>query len=483
MDLDQCYDKFQGSNIMSDYTDDESKFSHNWRKWVKENHPDRKMNVKDAKTKDRITQKFQEMSDCKDKIYNDLYKNKDKSITNTFENLMDEIDQSKISKDEKIANGIELLHMLYNYSNSLLEHAFEQDDYIMIQMVNAIILGLILVTKRFFKLPGNSGSGSGQVGGENETENETGNETGNELLLSRALSSMTFSNPMSFSNSSPTMIPAGVLESQMKQLEVMEKMIEVQQKQRLYDIDIRKAEKRLAAQDIVNDMLIIERDNLKTEHNKNRFDIGVHYITMILGFLMGPFFSYQGYTLLDLTIVDVARILNEGAINMNLKLGNIYDNKSNFITRYILDKTIGFSEIATMSSSQFLKIAKNVQIIISGLLFFAFLAIYMIYISFSGSKGRESIRQVFALYSKTNKIEDKPQRGEDKPQRGGKSKQKGVRSGKKNSPKRINSGPKGPKYKKSGPKHKKSGPKYKKSGPKRRKSGRKLKSGRKGDKR
>jgi len=169
---------------------------------------------------------------------------------------------------------------------------------------------------------------------------------------------------------------------------------------------------------------------------------------------MGPFFSYQGYTLLDLTIVDVARILNEGAINMNLKLGNIYDNKSNFITRYILDKTIGFSEIATMSSSQFLKIAKNVQIIISGLLFFAFLAIYMIYISFSGSKGRESIRQVFALYSKTNKIEDKPQRGEDKPQRGGKSKQKGVRSGKKNSPKRINSGPKGPKHKKSGRKSK-----------------------------
>jgi len=266
---------------------------------------------------------------------------------------------------------------------------------------------------------------------------------------------------MSFSNSSPTMIPAGVLESQMKQLEVMEKMIEVQQKQRLYDMDIRKAEKRLAAQDIVNDMLIIERDNLKTEHNKNRFDIGVHYITMILGFLMGPFFSYQGYNLLDLTIVDVARILNEGAINMNLKLGNIYDNKSNFITRYILDKTIGFSEIATMSSSQFLKIAKNVQIITSGLLFFAFLAIYMIYISFSGSKGRESIRQVFALYSKTNKIEDKPQRGEDKPQRGedkpqngGKSKQKGVRSGKKNSPKRINSGPKGPKHKKSGRKSK-----------------------------
>lgn len=438
MDLDQCYDKFEGSNILLDYTDDESKFSHNWRKWVKENHPDRKMNVKDAKTKDRITQKFQEMSDCKDKIYNDLYKNKDKSITNTFENLMDEIDQSKISKDEKIANGIELLHMLYNYSNSLLENAFEQDDYIMIQMVNAIILGLILVTKRFFKLPGNSE----QVGGENENENETENNTPSDLLLSRAFSSMKFSSSMNFSNSSPTMIPAAVLESQMKQLEVMEKMIEVQQKQRLYDIDIRKEEKRLAAQDIVNDML-------KTESNKNRFDTGMHYMTMILGFLMGPFFSYQGYTLLDLTIVDVARVLNEGAINMNLKLENIYDNKSNFITRFILDKTIGVSEIATMSSSQFLKIAKGVQIVITGLLFFVFLAIYMIYISFSGSKGRESIRQVFALYSKTNKIEDKPQDG-------GKSKQKGVHSGKRNSAKR------------------------RKSGPKRRKSGRKLKSGRKG---
>ena len=430
MDLDKCYEKFQGSNIMSDYTDDESKFYHNWRKWVKENHPDRKMNVKDPKTKQRITQKFQEMSDCKDKIYNDLYRNKDKNITNTFENLMDEIDQSKISKDEKIANGIELLHMLYNYSNSLLEHVFDQDDYIMIQMVNAIILGLILVTKSFFKLQGNSG----QVGGENETETEpeteTETETENDLLLSRAFSSMSSIN---FSSSSPTMIPAAVLESQMKQLEVMEKMIQVQQKQRLYDMDIRKAEKRLAAQDIVNDMLIIERDNLKTERNKNRFDTGMHYITMILGFIMGPFFSYQGYTLLDLTIVDVARILNEGAINMNLKLENIYDNKSNFITRYILDKTIGFSEIATMSSSQFLKIAKNVQIIISGLLFFAFLAIYMIYISFSGSRGRESIRQVFALYSKTNKIEDKPQNG-------GKStfKQKVVCSGKR-SPKRRKS--------------------------------------------
>ena len=430
MDLDKCYEKFQGSNIMSDYTDDESKFYHNWRKWVKENHPDRKMNVKDPKTKQRITQKFQEMSDCKDKIYNDLYRNKDKNITNTFENLMDEIDQSKISKDEKIANGIELLHMLYNYSNSLLEHVFDQDDYIMIQMVNAIILGLILVTKSFFKLQGNSG----QVGGENETETEpeteTETETENDLLLSRAFSSMSSIN---FSSSSPTMIPAAVLESQMKQLEVMEKMIQVQQKQRLYDMDIRKAEKRLAAQDIVNDMLIIERDNLKTERNKNRFDTGMHYITMILGFIMGPFFSYQGYTLLDLTIVDVARILNEGAINMNLKLENIYDNKSNFITRYILDKTIGFSEIATMSSSQFLKIAKNVQIIISGLLFFAFLAIYMIYISFSGSRGRESIRQVFALYSKTNKIEDKPQNG-------GKStfKQKVVGSGKR-SPKRRKS--------------------------------------------
>ena len=262
---------------------------------------------------------------------------------------------------------------------------------------------------------------------------------------------MNFSSSMNFSNSSPTMIPAAVLESQMKQLEIMEKMIEVQQKQRLYDMDIRKADKRLAAQDIVNDMLIIERNNLKTERNKNRFDTGMHYMTMILGFLMGPFFSYQGYTLLDLTIVDVARVLNEGAINMNLKLENIYDNKSNFITRFILDKTIGVSEIATMSSSQFLKIAKGVQIVIAGLLFFAFLAIYMIYISFSGSRGRESIREVFALYSKTNKIEDKPH----KPQNGGKSKQRGVRS-------RKSAG------------H---------NSPKRRKSGRKLKSGRKGDKR
>ena len=157
---------------------------------------------------------------------------------------------------------------------------------------------------------------------------------------------------------------------------------------------------------------------------------------------------------MDLTIVDVARVLNEGAINMNLKLENIYDNKSNFITRFILDKTIGVSEIATMSSSQFLKIAKGVQIVIAGLLFFAFLAIYMIYISFSGSRGRESIREVFALYSKTNKIEDKPHKPH-KPQDGGKSKQRGVRS-------RKSAG------------H---------NSPKRRKSGRKLKSGRKGDKR
>ena len=81
----------------------------------------------------------------------------------------------------------------------------------------------------------------------------------------------------------------------------------------------------------------------------------------------------------------------------------------------------------------------------------------MIYISFSGSRGRESIREVFALYSKTNKIEDKPHKPHKphKPQDGGKSKQRGVRS-------RKSAG------------H---------NSPKRRKSGRKLKSGRKGDKR
>jgi hypothetical protein len=418
MDLDQCYDKFENSNILSDYTDDESKFSHNWRLWVRENHPDSKMNVKDSKTKKEITKKFQEMSDCKDKIYNDLYRNKDKSVTNTFENLMDEIDQSKISDDEKINNGIQLLHMLYNYSNSLLDNTFNTDDYILIQTVNAIILGIILVTKGFFKK---------QVGGGDETEIESKidkeSKSYSDLLqmdLSDAFGSM------KISSSSPTMIPAGMVELQMKQLEMMDKILEFQKKQRLYDIDIRKEEKRLVAQDIVNDILI-------TERNQNRFEAGIQYITMIFGMLMSPFFAYQVYDLIDLTIIDIARILNDNAINMHLKLEETYV-KSNFITQFILDKTLGLSNIAKMTSSRFLEISKNIQMTITGLIFFIFLSIYMIFLSGAGGKGRQRVREIFALYNKNNKIEDRPQKGG----KGKKNKNRHYR--KRNSPKRRKSG-------------------------------------------
>jgi hypothetical protein len=429
MDLDQCYDKFEDLDILSDYTDDESKFSHNWRLWVRENHPDRKLNIKDPKIKERITQKFQVMSDCKDKIYNDLYKNRDKSVTNTFENLMDEIDQSEMSDDEKRSNGIELLYMLYNYSNSLLEHTIDPNDYIMIQTVNAIILGIILVIKNFFKL------GSGQVGGEGEDEDEDEDKgKGEGDVLQIGLSNI-FSS-MKISTSSPTMIPAGMIELQMKQLEMMEKMIEVEHKRRLYDIDIRKEESRLAAQDIVKDILI-------TERNENRFQAGIQYITMILGLLMSPFFAYQVYNLVDLTIIDIARILNDGAINMHLKLEDTYV-KSNFVTQFILDKTLGLSNIATMTSSRFLEISKRLQITITGLIFFIFLAIYMIFLSGSGIKGREKVRETFGLYNKKNKIQDKPQNGGKSKNKKSKNKKsnKKVYSKRRKSPKRRKSGSK-----------------------------------------
>ena len=409
MDLDQCYDKFEDSNILSDYTDDESEFSHNWRLWVKENHPDRKLNIKDPEIKDKITQKFQVMSDCKDKIYNDLYKKKDKNVINTFENLMDEVDQSEMSNDEKMFNGVELLYMLYNYSNSLLERTFDQNDYMMIQTVNSIILGVILVTKSFSKLSG-SGSGSRQVGGESEDESESKDES----KVKGDLLQMDLSNVfslMNISSSSPTMMPAGMIELQMKQLEIMNKMLEVEHKRRLYEIDIRKQESRLAAQDIVKDILI-------TERNENRFQSGIQYITMILGMLMSPFFAYQVYNLIDLTIIDIARILNDGAINMHLKLEDKYV-KSNFVTQFILDKTLGISNIATMTSSRFLEISKNIQITITGLIFFIFLAIYMIFLSGAGGKGRQKLREIFAIYNKNNKIED----ANIKLQNGGKGKQ------------------------------------------------------------
>lgn len=59
-ELDKCYDKFEKEEILFDLTDDEDKFSHNWRMWVRDNHPDRKINIKDTKKKKEDYRKVSE---------------------------------------------------------------------------------------------------------------------------------------------------------------------------------------------------------------------------------------------------------------------------------------------------------------------------------------------------------------------------------------------------------------------------------------
>lgn len=333
-ELDKCYDKFEKEEILFDLTDDEDKFSHNWRMWVRDNHPDRKINIKDTKKK-KITEKFQKMSDCKDKIYDDLY---NPDLKYTLENLMDEIDESELSKHENITQGIDLLNMLYNYTNNLLEHTVDQDDYIAIKMINSIIVGLILVTKRLFKSPG-------QVGGGTKKENSMDS-------FSKAFSSI------NIQSSSPVMVPAEVLESQMQQIEIMNRLLDVHQKKLMGDLEYK---------------------NQQTEYNRLRFDIGVHYITMIMGLLIGPFIAYKVYELLDLTFVDIARVLNQGAKDMNFKLHDIFYKQTNFVSRFILDKTIGFSEIVTMTSSKFLESVEIIKQIITALILLIFVIIYKIF--------------------------------------------------------------------------------------------------------
>lgn len=334
-ELDKCYDKFEKEEILFDLTDDEDKFSHNWRMWVRDNHPDRKINIKDTKKKKKITEKFQKMSDCKDKIYDDLY---NPDLKYTLENLMDEIDESELSKHENITQGIDLLNMLYNYTNNLLEHTVDQDDYIAIKMINSIIIGLILVTERLFKSPGQVGGGS---------KKETSMDP-----FSKAFSSM------NIQSSSPVMVPAEVLESQLQQIEVMNRLLEVHQKKLMGDLEYK---------------------NQQTEYNRLKFDIGVHYITMIMGLLIGPFIAYKVYELLDLTFVDIARVLNQGAKDMNFKLHDIFYKQTNFVSRFILDKTIGFSEIVKMTSSKFLQSVEIIKQIITALILLIFVIIYKIF--------------------------------------------------------------------------------------------------------
>ena len=334
-ELDKCYDKFEKEEILFDLTDDEDKFSHNWRMWVRDNHPDRKINIKDTKKKKKITEKFQKMSDCKDKIYDDLY---NPDLKYTLENLMDEIDESELSKHENITQGIDLLNMLYNYTNNLLEHTVDQDDYIAIKMINSIIIGLILVTERLFKSPGQVGGGS---------KKETSMDP-----FSKAFSSM------NIQSSSPVMVPAEVLESQLQQIEIMNRLLDVHQKKLMSDLEYK---------------------NKQTEYNRLRFDIGVHYITMIMGLLIGPFIAYKVYELLDLTFVDIARVLNQGAKDMNFKLHDIFYKQTNFVSRFILDKTIGFSEIVKMTSSKFLQSVEIIKQIITALILLIFVIIYKIF--------------------------------------------------------------------------------------------------------